>query len=312
VRSAIVVTLVCLVLLEVSLRIVLGGAEQGRIFQFHTPDGRCVSLKPGAHTAFTGFVKRLPKTDLDVNALGYRGSERQRERTGRFRVAIVGDSYPYGFSVRMHESIPAYIEQQLGPGIEVLNFGLPGASLEDLVPQAQFALQWQPDLMVLFVFWNDLFPSLCSWSAGPLSALSRVARFVYVARLPVIVLTVAGTGGEYAERADRFREYLTKLASMSRVGHTRFAVVVLGDPIRPPEGETIPAQPTPALQETLDSLQVPWLDARTWRSADSAQHPLPTIPWDGHFTAEGNEIAAARVGEWLTVRGLLRKPRVTG
>jgi hypothetical protein len=36
-----------------------------------------------------------------------------------------------------------------------------------------------------------------------------------------------------------------------------------------------------------------------WLSRDPRQHPLPTIPWDGHFTSEGNRIAAERVARWL-------------
>src|SRR5439155_351658 len=76
---------------------------------------------------------------------------------------------------RVEDALPTQLERRLaGRGartVEVLNFGVPGASLEDSVARLrQVAARWQPDLVLFFLYADDLEESLCH-SAEPRSLL---------------------------------------------------------------------------------------------------------------------------------------------
>jgi hypothetical protein len=262
-RTAALLVLVDPVVLELGLRLVLGGAEHGVLYQFRPGDGRCVGLRPGTSAQFTGFLLRRPTIVMEVNAQGYRGPERpQTKPPHTFRIAAVGDSYAYGVSVTTDEAIPAYLERALRPRpIEVLNFGIPGAQLEDEIPQASiFASRWHPDVILEFLFWNDLDQSLCSWSSGGTALLARLAKHIYVFRIPVILKLVLG-GRSIGTVSRRTTELRAKLADLQNVGRpARLAVVVLGDPIL--RNAAVPTEPSAGLQEAMRALGIPWLDAR--------------------------------------------------
>jgi lysophospholipase L1-like esterase len=304
--------LISLGVLEIGLRLALGGMEHGPIYDFTEPepgDGRCVRLKPGAEVEFTGLYLRIPPVRTEVNGLGYRGPERLRAKPpDTLRVAAVGDSFVYGLSVETAQSLPAQLETELagrvkGP-IEVLNFGIPGANIEDTVAQTRyFALRWHPDLVVFFLFFNDLDESFCSWGEGLWSYVRPAAHYVYLARLPVMAAILLPDRSPDEVQMPRLRRGLADLKRISREAGAGLAVVVLGDPISPP-WEVMPPEPAKAIAETMAQLEIPWLDARAWLWGETDAR-LPTIPRDFHLTPQGNRVGAARVAEWLAESQLL-------
>lgn len=295
---------------EIALRLFMGGQEFAHLIELDPPSAaRCLRLRPGAVVDYTGWGRRIPPVRQEVNSLGYRGPVRPRLKpAGTYRVAVLGDSFVYGLGVRAGRTIPASMERSLRAGssvpIEVLNFGMPAAQLVNTAAQLEhFALEWSPDLVVYFLYRDDLDENPCRWRQGTrqLAALLffklRLSRLIHV----FIVSRRARKTGEpdAPARASLLRKRLGVLRRLSRDRGTRLAVVILGDPV-------LPARASPHLEEVLDELKLPYLDARSWVLGPS---PLPSIPNEGHFSGEGAEEAGARTAAWLKDSGLVPASR---
>ena len=90
------------------------------------------------------------------------------------RVACVGDSITWGYALkdRVHDCYPAVLGRWLGPGYQVFNFGVPGASALDhsyvayrYQPAFPSALLCAPNIVVILLGANDTKPGNWSGSA---------------------------------------------------------------------------------------------------------------------------------------------------
>ena len=106
-------------------------------------------------------VGHLDRDDV-MNALGYRGPARPHDRTdGTFRVAVLGDSFTFGWGVAADEAWPALLEERLathlpGTAVEVLNFGVPGYNTWlQLLHWQRVVARYQPDAVLLGYYSND-------------------------------------------------------------------------------------------------------------------------------------------------------------
>ena len=95
-----------------------------------------------------------------VNNLGFRGDDFSRSKpAGRRRIAVIGDSFTYGWGLSFEETWPKILETTLRQGgrqVEVANLGYPGAGPSDyaaLAPRALAVLH--PDLLVIGVLQAD-------------------------------------------------------------------------------------------------------------------------------------------------------------
>lgn len=95
-----------------------------------------------------------------VNNLGFRGPDfSRRPKSGTERIAIIGDSFTYGWGLDQDQTWPAILEQCLrssGRPVEIANLGVPGAgplSYADLAPRALAALH--PDVLLVAVVQAD-------------------------------------------------------------------------------------------------------------------------------------------------------------
>lgn len=88
------------------------------------------------------------------------------------KVACVGDSVTYGSKIENREecSYPSVLQQMLGNGFDVENFGKPGATLlckghRPYVEQQEYAdaLAFRPDIVVIHLGVNDTDPR--NWPA---------------------------------------------------------------------------------------------------------------------------------------------------
>lgn len=91
-----------------------------------------------------------------INALGYRGPLRPRERTpGVARIALLGDSFALGIGVRDEDTLSALLERRL-EGVEVLDFGVSSADTVDEVRYLTgYVSEFAPDLALIVFFPND-------------------------------------------------------------------------------------------------------------------------------------------------------------
>jgi hypothetical protein len=89
------------------------------------------------------------------NALGFRDREIPPKNPGRYRIAVVGDSFAWGQGIAANERFSNLVGAALGPGYEVFNFGQPGNNMPEHLQVLTQALSISPDFILLQLYIND-------------------------------------------------------------------------------------------------------------------------------------------------------------
>jgi lysophospholipase L1-like esterase len=90
-----------------------------------------------------------------TNHLGFRDREIQPKTPYRYRIVVVGDSFTWGQGIEERDRFSNLIEDALGPGFEVLNFGRPGNNMPEHLDVLGEALEAAPDFILLQLYIND-------------------------------------------------------------------------------------------------------------------------------------------------------------
>jgi hypothetical protein len=135
------------------------GAELRALIAPHPNEKIIYDLKPGLDLRFM-------RADVKTNSCGMRDVERTVEKkVPTFRIALLGDSFAFGWGVEFKEGFGQVLERELqrysdqssGLKIEVLNFGVPGYStFQEVALFEDRVLAFQPDEILLLWVENDL------------------------------------------------------------------------------------------------------------------------------------------------------------
>lgn len=127
------------------------------------------------------------RQDPNINNAGYRGPDFHLERTpGTARIAILGDSVAYGYSVPYEQTFAAQLASrltdQLHAPVEIYNFAVNGYStVAELELYRTKVRAYKPDVVILAYVLNDPLPAaFVVQSVG--SARKQVDRFGQLAR----------------------------------------------------------------------------------------------------------------------------------
>jgi len=113
---------------------------------------------------------------VTINSKGLRGREIPYERTpGTARIALLGDSFAWGFGVSDDEALAPQLERALGGGVEVVNMGVIGygTDQEALFYESE-GRRYAPDLVLLVFCLNDVENNVAArdrWYGKPLFVL---------------------------------------------------------------------------------------------------------------------------------------------
>ncbi|MEQ9075872.1 MAG: SGNH/GDSL hydrolase family protein [Sandaracinaceae bacterium] len=299
-RTALLTALATLLLAEIVLYFVLGNLDIAPLMR-DPGDGRCVGLEPGGEATYTGTGLRIPAVSHSANRYGYRGAAREREpRSDGTRVVALGDSYTFGLGVSADEALPAALEAALleaeAAPVEVLNFGIPGLNLEEVTEQYRhFARDWHPDVVVYFLFENDLDLGLCDLADR--TTFMWLLRHSRLFRLGVVALAPDALGApdptSTPERVSRLRRGLVELRDVVSRDGGRLVVVSLADPLDDAD----------ATRSVLAQIEIPALVFER-----EFYERLEQIPHEGHWTAAATRSAAGTIADWLLRENVLAAP----
>jgi len=135
-----------LVFVLVMTALALVAAELGLRFVF-----RHAATSGNAHD-FVG--QHGPAPAIRVNNVGFRDRD-VPPKSDKYRIAVVGDSFTWGQGVEEKDRFSDLIEQALGPGYEVFNFGRPGDNMPEHLDVLTQALATKPDFILLQLYIND-------------------------------------------------------------------------------------------------------------------------------------------------------------
>jgi len=104
--------------------------------------------------------------EIHTNSNGMRGlREYSRDKpAGIMRILSLGDSFVFGWGVKDNETFSSYLEQS-DPSLEVLNLGVPGYGLDQiLLCFREIGRQFNPDLVFVSIFPEDFWRATRSFA----------------------------------------------------------------------------------------------------------------------------------------------------
>jgi lysophospholipase L1-like esterase len=206
-------------MLEVALRVV----GFSHVAFYRADDRLGLRLRADIDGRFTGEGK----ADVRTNSAGFRDRDRVEQKpAGRYRIAVLGDSYVEALQVDLEETFPAQLERRLngcgafgGKKVEVLNFGVSGyGTAQQLLTFRHFASRYSPDLVISAVFTgNDIRNN--SRELEP----DKVRPFFVVEGDSLIEDRSFATSEEFRRRTNALRAVLDRLRFLRVVQAAYFA-----------------------------------------------------------------------------------------
>jgi hypothetical protein len=105
------------------------------------------------------------ETNGTLNSEGLYSKEHEKNKDpNTTRIALLGDSFTFGYGLPINETIARFLEQDIkiktDKQIEVINFGLPGLSSRSIYQSYHKQVkEYEPDIIIMNYFAND--PESC-------------------------------------------------------------------------------------------------------------------------------------------------------
>ncbi len=292
---------------------------------------------------YEGRIERGPVvTDFRTNSLGLRAPELGPPMEGRPRIAVFGDSFVFGWGASQGKEWIALADGRIDErcardAVEMVNCGVNGYGTDnELLFLRRVGPAIDPDVVLLGFFPNDYMDNLLGatgfytvvdgylfdrWTHDYFqeSTLARESHLVRLAQtgwgearrkwfhIPPQARPVRNfSARDFADGARISAQLILAMNAACDSLGARFGVVWL-----PPDEYALARQPPDVaeqrwLQSQVQAASIPALDllpaVRT--------HPDPRslyYPGDGHFTAEGNRVAAEAVAAWILEAGFVKE-----
>lgn len=277
-----------------------------------------------------------------IDSLGYRGADFPvQKRPGELRILAIGDSFTYGDFVDNDSTFPAVLQRHLaascGRPVTVINAGVGGSTITTAIQMLDRAWKLSPDVVLLtFVendvddlrndMWAELAGNRHAKSRFPLSLVYPVLRrsalwnFSLKLRGRVRVLKSSSVGSspsDLRQRSDvpalraKYDGTLRTLANEVR-GHRRSLILVAFPSHLTVSGLTTDEQ-LQWLERTGKGEGVPTFNLlEPLKASGLPTTKLYLLPYDGHPSSRGYEIAGSWLTSQLAARGTCQDSIETG
>lgn len=257
------------------------------------------------------------RNDPNINSEGFRGLDfPPQEKTGALRIAILGDSVAYGYSVPLEQTFARLLEQQLSNEqhkVEVLNFAVNGYStIAELELYKTRVRQYHPDIVLLAYVLNDpLQAAFVVQSVG--SARKQADYFSKLSRYSQLGAWTYLRWQKLTQSLDRNRNYQAMYNNPDAWKATENALSALGK-ITHEDGAKLGVVVFPLLLDfnhypmlaihqqvgsSLQSLGIPHIDLLQDFSTVPYMELRPHPNDDTHPNATGHAIAAKKIAGWV-------------
>lgn len=131
---------------------------------------------------------------LNSNSKGMRGrKEFSYERNSKARIIVLGDSFTFGDEVSDNETYPYYLQELLGSGVEVINMGIRGYGLDQMLLRLEKeGIKYKPDIVLLGFSAFDMERNMLSFRdyAKPKFILKGNSLVQTIKNIPTVKQTV--------------------------------------------------------------------------------------------------------------------------
>lgn len=335
---AAVSTVASFIFVEVTLRML---GYPSRILEF-SPSGipGYAFMSPNQDYIRSGS-KHVPLHRVHINSIGLRGPEVNPDRM--WTIVALGDSFTFGNGVDFEETyvyvLKKRLNEQFGPGIEVINGGYEGANIDhELVVFERQGLPLRPNVVTLQFFPNDV-TGLVYREQGarvyqpiefPLKGYVRhTAMYGLLHRLKLnwmIGKVDRELGGEFTRLTFRegefyspalstmlqktwevYFQYLEKLVDRTRQEGIPLVVIIIPDNYQVARPHLLPV-PQEKIRAFAQRNDVPVVDPLpTFRFLAAAGETL-YIPEDAHLNPRGHAVVADLLRNTLIENNIAYRP----
>ncbi len=285
-------------------------------YQLSSTPGLVYEIKPGV--VLPDDLRQ--HSDALTNSRGFRDREFAVPKpAGTFRIMGLGDSICYGAMIGRGQTFLKVLEEKLNSGevsrrYESVNCCVSGYNLEqDYLTLKEKAIFYQPDLIVLSIWIDDLTPPYVP-SFVNRKLLGRIHHYVidrsFLWKLLFYRFVSPGLYGRDIMQTseDDNLESLSRLIDLAREEHAQVACI-FHSTMRPDYSEKIASsRPYQRIKALLFKKNVPWLEMhRVYLDYLGSRgiEEIANAPGDPHPNAEGNRVIAEALAGFLKKSGLL-------
>ncbi len=265
------------------------------------------------------FSNRWLSAAVTINSLGFREREFNAKPPGRYRIAVVGDSFTFGNGISADQRFSAHLQRALPSRAEVLNFGTAGANTPEHVGLIHDRLPTlTPDYVLVQWFVNDvehtansrppvahIVPSPAAHEWLLTSSASYTLLNTWWTRRQVLGQTATSYAGYmHARHADPQgeparleREAMRALVTVTGAIHARLGLVLFPDTSYDLGGDYPFEFLHRRVLDFCNEQKLTCLDLRPAFAGVKRRQSLWANPLDSHPSASANAIAAVKILE---------------
>jgi len=299
-RQWVVAIVVLVMALEVGSRILFGNYAQSALVERVDDEELCMVLGQNRSLTYTGWYRKVDSTHMQSDGLTARGfvnpNKKQIDKT---KVFMLGDSFTYGQGVNIEYSLPHLVNQDLGDGYQIWNFGVPGRNFYQIASDVQRLMVYDPDVILVNLFINDFHepPGECMLSEST-DWQMPLMRWCHTCRWGLL-----GLGAVLSEHPNLTPEQITvevvsNIKTIEKIGKEHDVPIVFA--LLMDHHVYRAFEPTlPAVHTLVQQHSTRWIDLdKTWSRLLLGESEYQ-IPGEYHWNNQGNQVLAQAYAQAL-------------